>query len=304
MNQYQKKVLFIVFSILIFIAIVAVVWSLFINNESDPGDNPQDPSNPTEPGNNEGVFRTEISALNDYNEFFTVSKIINNYYLDITSSNKENVLALLDEDYKKEMGIQVNNVFDIIRSDYTSVTFTPMEIYYNADSIVTYYFVNGYIEDVDFIENSSLYDDSINFLVILNKNTRHYVIVPLHDNIDIEEYAMDYELVEKELAYNTYSDVKTTTETVLITYLNVFRDLLFLDNDRAYNMLRDNTKKQYSNKQDFYLHQQDIYDYVPSSVFGYSQTKENDLVVYRIHDDERNEFVIYEKKIMNFQISY
>lgn len=305
MNQYQKKVLFIVFGILILIAIIAVFWSLFVSTGDDPSDNPNDPTNePTNPGNTEDVFSTDISPLNDYNEFFTVSRIINDYYLEIVSQNTANVLDLLDLDYKEEMGIQANNVFDIVRSNYTSASYTPMEIYYNAQSVVTYYFVSGYLEDVDFIENTSLYYDSVNFLVIVDKNTRHYSITLLEDDIDIEEYARNYELVEKELEYNSYTQVETTEEMVLVTYLNIFRDLLFLDNERAYNMLYLDTRERYADRQDFYNHQEEIYDYIPSTIIGYSREENNDQIIYYITDSEQNRFVIYENKVMDFQISY
>ena len=187
MNQYQKKVLIIIFSILILIAIVAIIWGVYIsNNQVDPNIPPDDSG---ESGNQ---FTTDITVLNDYNEFFTVSKIINDYYLDLVSRDTDTILSLLDEDYKEEMGIQSNNVFRIIPCDYTSATYTPMEIYYNEDSIVTYYFVSGYLEDVDFIEDTSLYYEQINFLVMVNKNTRHYAITLLDNNLNIEDYAKSY----------------------------------------------------------------------------------------------------------------
>ena len=303
MNQYQKKVLFIVFTIIAIIAIIAVVWSLFISdNEPSPGG--EEPGNSNPPGNTEDAFSTSITALNDYDEFFTVSSIINDYYEAVASKDVGTVLDLLDVDYQTQMGIAANNVFQMIKSDYHSATYTPMQIYYNADSVVTYYFVNGYLEDVDITDDRSIYYDQVNFLAIVNKNTRHYAIVPLADNLDIEDYAKSYQLVQKDLEFNTYRVVNTTEESVLITYLNVFRDLLFLDNERAYQMLSDNTKKLYNNWQDFYQYQEEMYDYIPSTVFGFSKKEENGVIIYQITDAQQNLFEIYENKVMDFQISY
>lgn len=299
MDQYQKKVLIIVFSILIFIAFVAVIWSLFISDDANPPITP-----PEEPGGSENEFTTDIIALNDYDEFFTVSRIINNYYEDVVSRNTRQVLDLLDVDYKAQMGIQANNVFQIIESDYHSVTYTPMEVYYNAESVVTYYFVSGYLEDVDITDDSSRYYDPVNFLVIVNKNTKHYSITPLSNSLNISNYALEYELVLKDLENNTYEDVRTAEESILITYLNVFRDLLYLDNERAYQMLSDDTKELYFDSSDFLEHQEEIYNYVPSTVFGYSKEEEGEQVIYTIVDEHQNQFVIYENKVMDFQISY
>ena len=300
-NKAQRKVILIIFAILICIAIIAIIWSLFISNEENSVNVKPEQPEPI-PGDMQN-FNTDISYLDNYNEFFTVSRIINDYYLEIVSQNTENVLNLLDEDYKREMGIQANNVFNIVKSNYTSVSYMPMKIYYNADSVVTYYFVNGYAEDVNFTENKSLYYNSVNFLIILNKNTKHYSVIPLDDDLDIEKYAENYELVEKKLEYNTYTEVETTEEMVLISYLNVFRDLLFLDNERAYQMLSKETKLLYNGIQNFYEHQQEIYDYIPSNIIGYAK-EDNELVSYHILDSQQKKITIYEYHIMDFQISY
>lgn len=300
MNKYQKKVLIIVFAILALISVIAIIWSLFIKNGSQSGQI----DNPTNPNNTTNLLKKDISLLEDYNEFFTVSNIINDYYDCLISKNVKDILNLLDDDYKKEMGVQSNNVLNILGSNYHTVTYTPMEIYYNKGSIITYYFVNGYMEDVSLDDESSVYSDNINFLVIVNKQTRKYAITPLKNNINIESYAKNYELEEKELNYNYYKTVNTSLESVLITYLNVFRDLLFLDNERAYQMLDENTKKNYESYQDFSLQKDNIYEYIPSNIFGYSVTENGTQKIYKITDENKNEIIIYEDEIMNFHISY
>ena len=301
MDKAQKKVLIMVFAILLLIAVIAVIWSLLLKDENQEGsagegDVPSDVL--------DNAFLTEISILDDYNEFFTVSKIINDYYLSLIERDTSTFLRLLDVDYQREMGIQSNNVFQIIPSNYHSVTYTPTRIYYNADSVVTYYFVGGYLEDVDITDDSSIYEDSIYYLVIVNKNTKHYAIRPLDQNIELEEYANSYHLVEKELEYNTYREIRTSEEKVLVTYLNIFRDLLYLDNEKAYQMLYEDIKEQYSSQTDFYNHKEEIYNTVPSNVVGYSKDENDELTVYRIFDSSQNEVIIYENHIMDFQISY
>ncbi len=301
MDKAQKKVLIMVFTILLFIAVIAVIWSLLLKDENQEGGTGEEevPSDVFD-----DAFLTEISALDDYNEFFTVSKIINDYYLALIERDASTFIHLLDQDYQNEMGIRPNNVFQIVPSNYHSVTYTPTQIYYNADSVVTYYFVGGYLEDVDITDDSSVYEDSIYYLVIVNKNTKHYAIRPLDQNINLEEYANEYHLVEKELEYNTYREVTTNEEKVLVTYLNVFRDLLYLDNERAYQMLHEDMKGQYSSQADFYAHREEIYNTVPSNVVGYSKDQSDGFNIYHIFDVSQNEVIIYENHIMDFQISY
>lgn len=300
MNKYQKKVLILVFVILILIALITVVYSLFIENAS----NNEPTNNSNVPNNNENNLVTEISLLDDYDEFFTVSNIINDFYDSLISKEVENILNLLDEDYKKDMGIQANNVLNILNNNYHTVTYTPMEIYYNKDSIITYYFVNGYTEDVNLDDDTSKYNSSVNFMIIVNKQTKRYAITPLKNNLDIESYAKSYELEEKQLNYNYYEEASTSTNSVLITYLNVFRDLLFLDNERAYQMLDDNVKKKYNSYQDFALQNEELYDYIPSNIFGYSVIEDNGQNIYKVVDENQREVTIYEIGIMNYRISY
>ncbi len=300
MNKYQKKVLIIVFSILVLIAVVAVIYSFLIKrNETNlPSENPSIPNQ------EKNLLNKEMGILDDYDEFFTVSNIINNYYEVLSSKNANDLLNLLDEDYKTELGIQSYNVLTILGNDYNGVTFTPWEIYYNKDSVITYYFINGYIEEVNYVDDSSIYKESVNFLVIVNKQTKNYALRPLNDNIIIKDYAYSYNLVEKNLKYNSYKDIDTSIDTVLITYLNVFRDLLFLDNEKAYNMLDDSMIDNYQNVEDFYMHSEEIYEYIPSNVFGYSVIQDNEQKIYKIIDEKQNEFIIYEYGIMNYKISY
>lgn len=297
MEKHKKKVILFIGIILVFIAFIAIVLSLFLKN--------QDSEEPTNPNTSEEEkFNISIVPLNDYNEFFTVNQIINQYYLSLTGSNKQTIYNLLDEDFKNQEGITLNNLDSKINRNYQSTSYTSLEIYYNPDSVITYYFVNGFLENENLSDDSFQYTKNVKYLVIVNKKTYAYSITPINTDESILNYANRYHLVRKNLELNHYSVVNTSEENVLKTYLNTFKNLLFLDNEVAYNMLSKDTSAKYSSKNDFKNQMLDIYDFIDASIFSYSKKENNNQKLYYIIDDNSNKITIYENKVMDFKISY
>lgn len=294
MEKHKKKVIFIIGFILVIISVLVIALDRFYKSKEEENK----PNPPVL------KFNTEISILNDYNEFFTVNQIINQYYQAVVSSDNSLLLSYLDPDYIAKNNVTAININDKIKRDFASVSFTTTEIYYNKDSVITYYFVNGFLEDVDPRDDSVQYYKNIMYMVIVDKNKNTFIISPVTTNGTIEEYANSYPLEEKIINNNAYRLYNTIEENVLQTYLMTFQSLLFLDNKEAYDMLDSDTKSKYLNYEDFLAQVENIYDSIGTKIFGYAKKEENGGITYRIVDDKERHFTIYETRVMDFKIAY
>lgn len=295
MEEHQKKVITIIAGVLIVIVILVLVLNHFVKDKDD-----KKTSTPTVTTK----FNTEIKALNDYNEFFTVNQIINNYYLSLAGGNLETVYAYLDEEYITKNNITLSNLKNKIKMDYNNVGYTSTEIYYNANSDITYYFINGYLEDNNLDDDSVNYYKDLKYLIIADKKSNKFTVTPLESNSSILNIATNYVLKEVKVKNNLYRIYNTTEERVLQTYLSTFASLLFLDNARAYDMLSDETKRKYTSYSDFKEQVNEIYEAIETKIFSYAKSEETTGRVYRIIDENEKRYTIYESKVMSFKIAY
>lgn len=302
MNQYQKKVLFIVFGILILIAVVAVVWSLFASNGNDI----DEPTQPNDPGTEEPTetLSDEFVRLDDESLFFGVQQVINDYYDKIFKEDTNALFTMLDPLYISDNLINSNNIYSFLGDNYGITSYVAKSIYYNPNSSVTYYFVSGYLTSNSIMGDEYEYDDNASFLVIVDESSRYYVLRPISTS-NLVDYIENYDVVERNFDQgNIFQTVNVTIENKLSTYLNEFINFLIYNPREAYNLLDDDTLNQYQGYDDFASQALDIYESLSARIFSYSSTEENDLTIYDIIDNNQNSITIYEYGIMDFQISY
>jgi len=90
----------------------------------------------------------KIKLLNDYSRFFTVNSCIYKYVNYVQSKNVENILKVLDNDYKMSKNINKNNIFDNIETLNSNYSFVSKKIYYEEiDEYNFKYYVYGYLEE-------------------------------------------------------------------------------------------------------------------------------------------------------------
>lgn len=297
-NKAQRKVLMIIAILILIIAILAYVLSLFVGD-----DNPDDPLDPGSDNPSE-VVRDEIVLLEDESVFFSVQNVINQYYNYIFEENTSELFLLLDPEYLDEYGITSNNIYSVIGNDYGITSYMANNIYYNPDSSVTYYFVTGYLTSNSIMGDEYRYTDSVSFLVIVDEATSYYVLRPIETS-DLHNYAENYHIVDRNIEEGNRFQVSTySLESKLTTYLSEFINLLINHPEEAYRLLDDDTKLSYQSYQDFESHIVDIYNMLSSRIFSYSSREEDGVVVYDIIDNKQNEITIYEYSLMNYQISF
>ena len=298
-NKAQKKVLIIIGIVLIIIAILAYVLSLFVvSNEDEPPINEPNVNNPSQ------IFRDDITRLDDEASFFGVQKIINDYYNFIFEKDTNALLSILDSEYINEMQIIPSNIYEIIGSNYGITDYVAKEIYYNPDSIVTYYFVKGNLSSNSIMGDDYKYLEDACFLIIVDESNQNYVLRPIEfDNI--QNYAENYSLIERNVESDAiFEKVTLPLENKLSNYLAIFINFLIYNPEEAYQLLNEDTKNNYSDYNDFANQAITLYQTLSSKIFSYSTKEDDSVTTYEIVDDKQNKITIYEYYTMDFQISY
>ena len=81
-------------------------------------------------------------------------------------------------------------------------------------------------------------------------------------------------------------------------------NLLILDNERAYNMLDDETKNKYYSYDYFYTQRYDIYNNFSANIFAISKTENEENIIYSIKDSNQRTIKITEFRIMDYKIGF
>lgn len=295
MKNNSKKLIIIIVIILGITSIIALYFGFKSPNDNNQNNNPGTSSS--------NLINKEISLLTVEDEYLKIQNTINDYYTKLSIKDNAGLYKILEKSYILENNITANNVTDVIYSNYETVNYTAKEIYYNKNSSVTYYFVNGYVFNQTIMEDDFSYEKSVNYMIIV-KNS-YYVIRPLSNQIEIENYAKNYNI--KDIDINSKTKLVTTSvseKNKLITYITEFMNLLILDNERAYNMLDDETKNKYYSYDYFYTQRYDIYNNFSANIFATSKTENEENIIYSIKDSNQRTIKITEFRIMDYKIGF
>lgn len=282
-KKSQIKILLIVLGILIVTSLLAIFISMNNNENND--------------NNNDNNINKEIVRL-DNDVIFTLQEIINNYYSFISTKDYSNLYNLLDEDYVRNNNISIQNISKIIKGDYLDPAFFINKVLYNNDKVITYYFINGYMMDMD----GNSYEKDINYLIIVKNNK--YVIVPL-GNIDIDTYSKNYNLVNKNINNNNiFKNMNISDKSKITSYIGIFLNMLNRDTLKAYNMLGEKTKSKYSSYENFINVKNQILEKLTPVVFSYSIKNEDNKKIYYVKDNKQNSIELIEYYPMDFVINF
>lgn len=96
------------------------------------------------------------------------------------------------------------------------------EIYYNPNSSVTYYFINGSLNRNSIMGDEYQFTKGVSFLIIVDESNDEYVLKPI-ETTDLFAYAEGYDMVERELeSKHTFSALDIPVKNKLSTYLGIF----------------------------------------------------------------------------------
>lgn len=279
MKKDNSKILIIVIIILLVITSVIAVLLSLNSSSNHPSKEPN--------------ISKEITRLTDVDAFFSVQNTIN-YFYDLREENKaKELLDLLNEEYVNNYNITENNVLENIALYNESVSFNIEEAYYNANSDITYYFIKGYIVGESFADPAT-YNDNKYFLITVDMDN-NYVVTPLENINNLEEYAKRYNIENIEINNATEFKISELDDKNKISnYINKFSDLLFLDSNKAYNMLDDTTKGNYANINDFNNNINNIYQKIKLKINYFTKEENKNNITYNVYirESEFNTIII------------
>ena len=293
----NKKNVIIVIVILLILVILTVVVLLFTNLNED---------NITIDYDSSLIESPELKVLeNRDNTFFTVQKIINNYYEIIKSGNKDKLYNILDQSYVIDNGISIDNVYNFISNNYEDTSYIANDVNYIKGNDVTYYLVNGYLLNNIIVTEEVKYYNDINFLVTIDDSKQLYVIYPI-DNMDENTLINNYQFRNgiKINENNKVENITISEENKLTTYINEFLTLMFVDTNRAYGMLDEDTLDIFGSLDGFETNLMDIYDALSPVIFSYTKKEFDDYILFEIIDNNDNRIKIMEYNTMNYRIGF
>ena len=311
MDKAKKKMIFLVAIILALITLLVLVLS-FLKNDDETGNNNNNNnavSFPNEvdpdPGNSQESqnFKTSITRLDKREEFFRVQLAINDFYNVLTLANQDKLYNILDSKYIEENNITINNVLTFFPNNYSSTSYLAREIYYNAGSSLTYYFVNGYFMNTDMLGENPLFIDNVNYLVISDGN--RFVVRPINSEVNIKSYASSYKLEFKKIEKgNTFRIYSALEENILASYISDFVNLVYFNPRLAYERLDEEMKDIYPSYEAFLESANDIRARISTNIFSYAKKESDGEVVYNIIDKDQNKIMITEYYPMDYKISF
>ncbi len=256
--------------------------------------------------NNEVITPTEFSQVKDYSIYFTINSILNKYYEEITNNNYQQVIGYLDDYYVRNNKITSNTIHGFVKTGYQDISYYSKLMYVKSSGNIFYYFVEGEEQLYNFIEERLTEEEKIAYLVIVDKNNDTFSITPLK-TLSFFEYAKNYIVSSnkqvKANAYNSYFKDSIDDEIICSYYINYFKTLLYLNSEKAYNMLESNYKASFEDYEDFVNNLQKIYDRLNPRLLNYSVKGENGKRVYSIINNNNIRIEMTESSILNFKIS-
>ena len=237
--------------------ILIVIFAVYLVRNSSDGN--KEPS--------EGTF----TLLSDYNEFFGINKLVNDY-IDSNDTGSMNNYYYANKVYRVVFN---NNKYYLVTGDKVSYDYktSKMTMTSNDDYLINVYLNNNRYE----IENI----DDINNYIDSNK---------LYDNVKInnKNYFDDYKIY------------KVDNRTIVVNYIGYFKDLLFANYTKAYSMLDDSYKNKVGSIENFNSIREELYNNIIDNYTDYSIKGDDASRTYHLVLDNKYELIFIEKHIMDF----
>ena len=132
---------------------------------------------------------SQINIVTNYSNFYTVDSCLFRTVTYLSTKDKDSILLILNEEYKKNNNITEKNVLSFFPTIDENSIFTSKKMYYeNLDKNIVKYYVYGNV-----IENKILDDDLITseqgidlyFIVYIDTNGSIFSIEPYNGDIFI-----------------------------------------------------------------------------------------------------------------------
>lgn len=124
----------------------------------------------------------DINIVTNYSNFYTVDSCLYRTITYMASNDKESLYLVLNDNYKKEKNITVDNVMGLFSSVEENSTFISRKMYYQGiNDNITKYYVYGYVQQnqiFDDFETNKLASIDMYFVVYLDTTNKTFSIEP------------------------------------------------------------------------------------------------------------------------------
>ncbi len=300
----KKNQNFIIAFVIITIIIILLCFILF-NKKDSMGGGIGGANNHSKPSNTTNSVVTPLTVLKNYNTFFAINNVINNYYTNLENKDSGALIGIIDNVYQITNSLNISNIYNHLKPDVDEVTYYSKKIYVKSLNEYSYYFVNGEAQNYDFGEEILTEENNVNYLVIVNTKDQVYSITPL-GKVNISSYANEYKINERKIinknGYNVYEENELSDENVAVFYLSYYQTLLYLNTEKAYNMLESKTN--YPTLEVFTRNLESLYKYINTNLLSYGAKGQDGNKSYSVIMDNQNRMTLKEQSIMNFTVNF
>ena len=325
MKILKRIIIFIIIIIVIICVLIFLLNNFYKKNNNTTINENQNISN---------TYSKNFMEVSDYNIYFSIKDIINNYLLYIKQINGDIYInaEILTEDREEiknkviEKGIEgIKGIADISYINDFDITNEKI-----LSELKKYKVKGNFQEDVDYdldikkiytadkTENitialvyGTLNDQEFNIIMKLDLKNNLYSIFgkdyiekyQYNENTNLKDINIDdLELIKNN--YNTFKFVNATMEYIVIQYFADYRNMLLNNPQRAYQTINDEYKnKRFTNYEDFYKYVELNKEKIKNSrVNKYMLDNFNDKSQYICIDQHGNYYIFTEKGIMDYDV--
>ena len=201
-------------------------------------------------GEIEGDIETELVRLDNYNTYYSIEKMMNNYYLYLRVQNKTAVYSLLDKEYMEQNSINEDNVINKISNEKnTEDGINVKEVYVKQD-----------LQNPTFLIKTNVKKDinQISYYIFYQDNEQGaFAIKPIKE----EEYnsyvqrLVELEIKGNKIQRNNYNRVLNRTleeEELVEKYFEDYLQNALYNVEEAYKLLDEEySQKKFGNIEEY-----------------------------------------------------
>ena len=265
----KKKIILIIIGI-IFLALI--IYALIIRQEGD-----------------RVIHKDDLTPVTTSRDFMIVNRIMNDYLLNVSLDN---------EDYVK--GVTGNDV--MVTNTSEKYTYYIEKLYYVELTNNLYFYVSGRKMVYNYSTSKMTEQENDSYLINLYKRNKAYRIKKINDIIT---YYNNNDLFDNvSITLNDYNDYNNYNDAFKISslydnYINYFKDILFVNKEKAYDLLHNDYKKKFSSLSDFDSNRETIYNKINNLVEDYSVSGDEPNRVFTLILTNGTKLTIVEQGLMN-----
>ena len=264
----------------------------------------------------------DIQDVEDEKEFFIINNCVREFLLAENEKDDKKVFNMLDEEYKSEHGISINNVLEkanVLKSEFCNFFASKISFREISFQQKYQYFVYGKVFENEYKENYEVY------LIVNVDFTNNCFSIQLDENfnIDEKEYAKIIEDLKKgntgeiirvadtkeakiELNEdNKFSNVSSDKPEMLEEYLNYYTIMAVYLPEFTYNNLLDKEYRdaKFKNLEEYENYVQNNKNMILNTAISkYNVYEKEGYVEYFICDTNENYYIFKVKGVMDYTV--